>query len=166
MFHRILVTTDGSPLANLALSRAAELARLTGASVTVLYVTPVVPLGFGLGDGVAYARHPQEQLEAARAEGERALAVARTLLDRPGARFVQRDEDEGGIAATIADEARKTLADLVVMSTHGRGGLAHLLLGSVAEAVVRRVHVPVLLVRDPEQAPATDTRAATAVPTV
>ena len=55
--------------------------------------------------------------------------------------------DKGRIGAVISQEAEKWLADLLVVGTHGRKGINHLLMGSVAEGVMRTANMPVLLVR-------------------
>lgn len=70
----------------------------------------------------------------------------------PGARAVCLESGGRPTEEVIADEAERAGVDLVVMSTHGRSGLAHFLLGSLAGAVLRRVRVPVLLVRAPTAA--------------
>ncbi|WP_102128017.1 universal stress protein [Deinococcus planocerae] len=148
MFKHILVTTDGSPLGGLALPHAADLARQYGATLSLLYVVPPPQLGV-FAEGAAYVYDYPEERERLIEEGARLLDEARRDIDFPEARVVCRETDGRPVAEVIADEVGRSGADLVVMSTHGRGGLAHLLLGSVAEAVLKRVHVPVLLVRGP-----------------
>lgn len=51
------------------------------------------------------------------------------------------------------EEANELMVDLIVMGTHGRGGMLHLMLGSVAEAVMRHTYSPLLIIRNPEQQP-------------
>jgi nucleotide-binding universal stress UspA family protein len=143
MFDHILVTTDGSPLSNLALPIAADLARKYGSRLTLLYVVPrfVLPT-----DGLAYTYNSPAEHAALLAEGERILADAQRALDYPQTEVVRFQRDDLKTEQAIAHEVVRSGAKLVVMSTHGRSGLAHLFMGSVAEAVLRLIEVPVLLV--------------------
>jgi nucleotide-binding universal stress UspA family protein len=147
MFDRILVTTDGSALGNLALPYAADLARHYSSALTVLYVVPVLntPLALAEGTPDAYVQAEQGRLQQ---EGENVLDRARETVDLPGTRFLRRDSTGPRLAQMIVAEAEQEYAQLVVMSTHGRSGLSHLFLGSVAEEVLRKVRVPVFLVRE------------------
>ncbi|MGY2894438.1 universal stress protein [Deinococcus sp. UYEF24] len=148
MFDRILVTTDGSPLGNLALPYAADLARHYSSALTVLYVVPVASTPLALAEGAAYAYDFQAEQDRLRQEGENVLNHAREVVNLPGTRFLRRDSTGPRLAQMIVAEAEQEDAQLVVMSTHGRSGLAHLFLGSVAEEVLRKVRVPVFLVRE------------------
>lgn len=145
MFERLLVTTDGSPFATLALPIAADLARRYGAALTVLYVAPG-PVA--LSESAAYAFDYETERERQRARGAQLLDEARTLIGLPDVRQVFREGVR--IDQIIAEEVAQGDIGLVVMSSHGRSGLAHFFLGSVAEAVLRRVQVPVFLVRAPD----------------
>lgn len=145
MFERILVPTDGSPFASLALPVAADLARRYGAAVTVLYVAPGPA---ALSEGAAYAFDYETERERLRARGNEILEAARTQLGLLPTTLVLREGLR--VEDIVAQEVTKGDMGLVVMSSHGRSGLAHFFLGSVAEGVLRRVHVPVLLVRAPE----------------
>ena len=140
---RILVTTDGSSLGHQALSHADTLARALGADLSVLYVQPdPIPT---VAEAYAYVpenavQQQEEAMLALRDELRARLPHADLRLERASGRPVPR----------LILEAAKTLgADLIVMSTHGRGGLSRALLGSVAEAVAHHAPVPVLLVRAP-----------------
>jgi nucleotide-binding universal stress UspA family protein len=146
MFRRILVTTDGSPLATLALPYAADLARTCGSALTVLYVVTEPPTPLALTEGAAHLYDPLAERQRQREEGQRILDEACTLLGDPQARLVQLEGQGHQVAEMIADEVELDGAELVVMSTHGRSGLAHLFVGSVAEQVLKRVRVPVFLV--------------------
>jgi nucleotide-binding universal stress UspA family protein len=140
---KILVPTDFSPPAARALDEAAALARLFGASVTLVHVYGLpVPI---TNDGAAYGQNLIEALdETARAN----LAAARDELRRhtPGAPPIDVKALLGFAADEIVAEAQRGHFDLIVMGTHGRTGIKHLLLGSVAERVVRTAPVPVLTV--------------------
>lgn len=147
MFDHILVPIDGSPLSALALPVAAELARCHHSTLTVLYVVPPLPVIYGES---AYTFSDTEADERARAEGERLLEDARVSLGSPNISLLCVQGGDPRTAQAIADVAAERQCSLVVMGTHGRSGLDHFFLGSVAEGVMRRVGVPVLLVREPK----------------
>lgn len=130
--RRILVPTDFSPSSVRALPYAEEMARRFDAELVVLYV-----------DFAPSIYDPSEaDVPASKAAVERAAAVLRGRGIR--ARALYR---RGAAADEIVRGAADEHADLIVLATHGRTGLAHALMGSVAEAVVRRAACPVLTVR-------------------
>ena len=145
MFNRILVPTDFSPPSDAALDYARILATRFGSALEILHVvddptveSDFVPDGFaasteGIRNGLV--EHSRERLDSLMTFVDRARyhAHAETLFGSP--------------AQTIVDYAIATGAGLIVMGTHGRTGLAHLLMGSVAEQVVRTAPCPVLTVR-------------------
>lgn len=141
---QILIPIDFSECSRKALDYALPLAREHEAALTLLYV---VPPAYGAGEygGVNYA-----QLEASmRRDGEKALAkLAATELgdELPSDTLVR----VGSPAREIIELARELPADLIVISTHGRTGLKHVFLGSVAEHVVQRAPCPVFVVRERE----------------
>jgi len=150
-FTKILAATDFSDDSNYALSYAVELAQKFSAEVIVLHVDqPLAPvmvseLNPGL-DVSAMNRIAEEQRLAALRELDQTTArlresglKARGLL-KVGAPFLE-----------IVTTAQAEGADLIVMGTHGRSGLAHVLMGSVAERVVRKAGCPVLTVRHPDR---------------
>lgn len=145
MFDHILVPIDGSPLSALALPVAAEMARCHHSTLTVLYVVPPLPVIYG---EAAYTYDDPKASERAEAEGQRLLEDARTALGSPNIRLLCLEGGDPRTAQAIADVAEQQHCSLVVMGTHGRSGLEHFFLGSVAEGVMRRVGVPVLLVRE------------------
>jgi nucleotide-binding universal stress UspA family protein len=147
MYKRILVGFDDSEVSRLALSEALGLAKDSGATVRVIHAVDVMLLSTGevYMDLEAYRRERvaagQEILERAAALGREAgVEVETGLVEVEGTQFSN---------ALIA-EAKRSGADLIVLGTHGRGALAHLLMGSVAERVVRHSPVPVLLVKGPK----------------
>jgi len=138
----ILVPTDFTEPSERALDAAMDLARLLGAAIELLHVnidpTFVVPppgdimaVPIDISRAVATA---EEQLEA---------AVARV---RAGGLAVTGASESGRMHTEIVDHARKIGADMIVMGTHGRHGIGHALLGSVAEKVVQHAPCPVLVV--------------------
>jgi nucleotide-binding universal stress UspA family protein len=145
--RRILVPTDFSKHSQRALIYAAALAEKFGAEIFLLHV--VQDFAVFLPDLVTAtppALPPRDQLTSAVRE-----ALERTVRENhvEGLRL-HPEAREGTPYHEIVTFAREKEIDLVVMGTHGRTGLAHLLLGSVTERVVRRSPCPVLTVRDPE----------------
>ena len=137
MFTRILVPLDGSPLAEGILPEVAKLARLHGAEVMLLRVA--LAHTFPGGDATESQVHAVEEAEGHLVEVERRLA-AQGIAVRRAVRYGHAPEE-------ILDHARASRVDLIAMSTHGRTGIPRLVLGSVAEAVLRASPVPVLLLR-------------------
>jgi nucleotide-binding universal stress UspA family protein len=146
--NRILVPTDFGEAAGAALEYGRALARVFGASLTVLHVAEdLLTASFGIEGYVGgypdFQRSVEEgarkQLDALLSDEDRAelgaIAVLRT---------------SGSPALTIVNYAKDVGADLIIMGTHGRGAMAHLLMGSVAERVVRTASCPVLTVKHPE----------------
>jgi len=149
---RVLVPIDFSPSARAALEYATFVAARHGASLDVLHVWE--PPGYVGPDALALlpvaAGQPgweQTRAEVTR-EVDRFLAKAG---DRPKHLSVRIEAGEPG--DTILSVARDGGADLIVMGTHGRTGLSRLLIGSVAEAVLRRSTCPVLTIRVASKAP-------------
>ena len=140
-FKHILVATDFSPTAQRAVETAVALAKHSGASLTLLHITEIPTYAYA---GVSAA--PIDLLGPVLEAAEQALshALAELQIQMPGASSMLRpgDASDGVVAA-----AEETRADLVVIGTHGRRGVRHLLMGSVAEKVVRASLVPVLTVR-------------------
>ena len=143
---RILVPTDFSEPSDAALEYAATLAGRLGASLHLLHVFEDPYLSGGAFAAEMYAPVPEDLREALLTEAKRELEDRLAKLE---ARHVEASADvyTGPTARAIADYARTHELDLIVMGTHGRGGMAHLLLGSVAERVVRTAPCPVLTVR-------------------
>jgi nucleotide-binding universal stress UspA family protein len=138
---KILVATDFSDGSEEALDRAIVLGKQTGATLELLHVLEFGDSGdlpFAL---INYAGDPG----AIAATVDRDLAVRADRVTAAGLRCYTRML-EGTAYQEIVREARETNADLIVVGTHGRRGLAHLMLGSVAERVVRNAACPVLTV--------------------
>jgi nucleotide-binding universal stress UspA family protein len=143
----ILVATDFGGTAEAALNYGRELARTYGATLHVLHVVDDVYLRLG---GDAYvAVLPDLQRDAEQAAQARLDAL---LVDNdPNPLPVKKATlTSPATALAIVDYAKANAIDLIVVGTHGRGAVAHLLLGSVAERVVRTAPCPVLTVRHPE----------------
>lgn len=136
----ILVPVDFSETSRLAIDYALEVCAKFSAKLTLLHVQrpPVVP---GTELGFNYAEY-LEHLSSTAADRLRELAGS-----LPASCGVQTKVLEGIPWDLIVQYAGESGTDLIVMPTHGRSGLKHLLLGSVAERVVRHAHCPVLVVR-------------------
>ena len=142
MFTRILVPLDGSPLAEAVLPHAQNVATLCRAELLLLRVVVFPAPSMTLDDAGRAARYHDDltQLRAA------ALAyVERMALVLRADGFVARAETrEGNVGDEILSAAEARRCDLIAMSTHGRSGFQRLVLGSVAEGVLRHSDVPVL----------------------
>ncbi|HEU5060048.1 MAG TPA: universal stress protein [Kofleriaceae bacterium] len=142
--ERILVPTDFSPHSAEATAWAAELAGRFGASITLVHVfqpvSMILPEGFVLKSADEIASL-MSSLDAALVQARNQLA---SLAPRVSIDSVLL---EGAPFAEIVRHARENGFDLIVLGTHGRSGLRHALLGSVAEKVVRKAPCPVLTVR-------------------
>lgn len=152
MFTRLIVPLDGSKLAERALPFAGELANLGGLPVSLVRVFDVSPLEAEGPDAFGVTPAEIEQMTAS--ERTRAEDYLETTAGKlaAGGLDVTHSALPGDPAETLVGLARP--GDLIVMASHGRGGPARWFLGSVAEAVVRRSPVPVLLVRASTEPPA------------
>jgi universal stress protein A len=141
---RILVPIDFSDCSKKALQYAVPFAKQHAAAITLLYV---VPTNYAAGDLGAIDYDAIEREMSASGEKELSKLAANELQGEVSADIVVRS---GSPALQIIDLAGKLPADLIVISTHGRTGLKHVFLGSIAEDVVRRAPCPVLVVREHE----------------
>lgn len=146
-FRHVLMATDFSECSGIALETAIDLARRYDAALTLVHVfaLPVYPYM----DLVPMVIDIETPAREGASEGlQKALAAARTQFPSAKAVLKQAAAAWEQILAT----ARELGADLIVLGTHGRTGVSHALIGSVAERVVRHSHVPVLTVCRPKPA--------------
>ncbi len=145
MYQRILVPVDGSETSRRALQEAIRLGDSTARLRLIYVVEEIISMGT---EGYDFIDHDALR-QAMRQAGERILAQAAEQVRQAGKRAEVALLDTNGqrIASVIETEARQWQADLIVIGTHGRTGLSRLLLGSVAEGVMRVASVPVLLIR-------------------
>ncbi len=141
--HDILLPTDFSEHSNAALKYGLQLAQQLGARITLLHVFEPPPMS--LEAGVTYPS--DELLERLRKDAKRVLVQVceQGQLEFPILRQVI--VEVGVPQETINRTAKEQEMDLIILCTHGRSGLAHVLLGSIAEKVVREAPCPVLVVR-------------------
>ena len=145
---RILVATDFSGPSDAALKYGRELAGRFGATLHVLHVTQNIYLTtFGADNYLAMSPELLQQIED---DARRHLTTVIETVDKNGPETIPVVLTSPSPAMTIVDYARERDIDLIVIGTHGRGALAHLVMGSVAERVVRLAPCPVLTVRHPE----------------
>jgi nucleotide-binding universal stress UspA family protein len=146
--NNILIPTDFGEAADTALTYGRALAERFGATLHVLHVPENIYLNaFALENYAALSPLIQQDIEDA------ARARLTTLLidsDHSGPATKAVVLTSNAPALTIVDYAKNHSVDLIVMGTHGRGALAHMVMGSVAERVVRLAPCPVLTVRHPE----------------
>jgi nucleotide-binding universal stress UspA family protein len=136
--NKILVPLDGSMVAEAALPTACDFAERDGATISLLRAAEAMTL--------PGADTVEAQVTAVREAEEYLASVVRRLADK-GIRRVETHVWYGPAAAAIVEAASAQKADLVVMCTHGRSGLGRLVLGSVAESVLRGTTTPILVVR-------------------
>ncbi|HQN75999.1 MAG TPA: universal stress protein [Methanomassiliicoccales archaeon] len=141
LFKKILIPTDGSEYTKAAVRKGLEIAKAAGAEVTALYVV----------DQTSFINFPMDSTIVSvytllEKEGEEAMEFVKKEAEALGVKVTTRIE-EGSPSRKIVDLSAEH--DLVVMGTLGRTGFSKLLLGSVAERVVRFAKCPVLVVRSP-----------------
>lgn len=137
----ILVPVDGSALAESAIATAVDMARPVAPTIILMRAAEAHTL-----PGV----DPTDAQVQIVGEAESYLAGVVERLTRQGVANVQTSVWYGPAAPAIVDAAQLWKADLVVMTTHGRSGVGRLILGSVAESVLRGTTVPILLIRAPK----------------
>lgn len=138
---RVAVPYDGSEQARKALDHAVE--RYGDGDIVLLYVQDFVAAGYEASPGAVLPDYWKEWYEEAEAEAEQLFeeAEARAGIDLESETIVGRPE------RAIVEYVEENDIDAVVMGSHGRSGVSRIVLGSVAETVVRRAPVPVTVVR-------------------
>lgn len=144
MFKKILVPTDGSPLAQSAAQTAAQLAKSQGAEVVGVYVIDPFPY---IGIGEAAAVGLQAYLSEARSAAGRALEALGQVCKAHGVPFAGDTIERSVVYEGVIETAQTEGCDLIVMASHGRQGVKALILGSVAQKVLTHASVPVLIVK-------------------
>lgn len=147
MFKRILVATDGSPLSAKAVDKAIALAQAVGAE---LFALKVVHLqmeshwdGALLRERAAHAELEAEQTALAQGIVDGVKAAAQGA----GVQATALTMKASSVADAVIETAQKNACDLIVMASHGRRGLARVLLGSETQHVLTHSQIPVLVLR-------------------
>ena len=145
MYKQILVAVDGSDTSNLALQEAMKLAKEQQAALRLVHVVDETPAYMTMDTAFALGDFQKAMREA----GQKVLATCATTARQAGVevdtKFIVLQTQR--ICDAIIEEAKRWPADLIVIGTHGRHGFNHLLLGSVAEGVIRLAASPVLVIR-------------------
>jgi nucleotide-binding universal stress UspA family protein len=144
-WKRICCPIDFSDASRAAMEVAADLARRNGGTLHLLHAYPIPGYTFPDGSVVASPRMMQELAEGA----QRHLEEWRDQAARLGAPSIETVKAVGEPAAEILSYAAEQRMELLVLGTHGRSGLEHALMGSIAERVVRKARCPVVTVRPP-----------------
>jgi universal stress protein A len=140
--RRILAPIDFSKISDRCVEQAVELARTLGSEIILLHaVEPLVLAGDLFGASAVV--NVMDEVQRAAQQG---LASRVKRLQEKGRVRCRSVLVNGTAAVAIVDVAARVRADLIMMATHGRSGLSHLFLGSVAERVVRTSRCPVLTV--------------------
>ena len=146
MYKKLMVPLDGSDTSKLALSHAAALARLSGATVVLFHVIEELAHSRGRERPRVYIEEIRPRFLAA---GHAVLEEGAERLRKEGVNVETTLLESGGRRASelIAEQAGELGCDLVILGTHGRRGVERLLMGSDAEQVARMAPMPVMLVR-------------------
>ena len=145
MIDKIIVPIDFSDASEHAARYAAKLSRRLNASVHLIHVLEEMPVSPGPLEFYA-GESPEAREERYQCARRRLNALAESVATY--ATRVTIEVRSGAIAESIGRAVVDYGADLVVMSTHGRTGMSHLLMGSVAEKVIQNARCPVLAIRD------------------
>ena len=147
MFKNILIPTDGSPLSQKAVVQGVALAKSVGSKVTAFFAAPpATPIVYRDHLPVGYAT-PCEHEEMIRKTAAKYLGVVERAAKKAGIScesvHVTSDYPEEGILKV----AQKKKCDLIVMATHGQGGLRGMFIGSVTQKVLNQAKIPVMVFR-------------------
>ena len=147
MFKNILVPTDGSDLSNGTVRRAISFAREAGAQIVFFYAQPDFPMPI-YGEGALIdPTTPEQFAQASAAEAKAILDQARASAEAAGVQVVTDTTVNEIPYEAIIDAADRHGCDLIFMASHGRRGLASLLLGSETQKVLTHSKIPVLVYR-------------------
>ena len=145
MFKHILIPTDGSPVSTRAVKAGIALAREYGAKVTGYHAVEPVPTRL-YGEGYLADRRMVAEFERRnQAAARKHIAAIARAARKAGVQFEPVLQTSPRPHDGIVDTAKKRKCDLILMSSHGRSGFDRLLVGSVADKVIQRAGIPVLV---------------------
>ena len=145
MFKNILVPTDGSELSSGTVRRAVSFAKDAGAQIVFFYAQPDFPMPI-YGEGALIdPTTPEQFAQAAAGEASRILDQARAVAEAAGVNAVCDTVVNEVPYEAIIDAANRHSCDLIFMASHGRRGLASLLLGSETQKVLTHTLIPVVV---------------------
>mgnify|MGYP003515849009 FL=1 len=144
MYQRILVPIDGSATSERALDEAIKFAQQQNSRIELVHVLEDI----WYFDNENYLNYA-ELVQTMRYSRKKILAQAQNKFLQAGVMVDIRLLEAQGerVANVIINEAKNSLADLIIIGTHGRSGFSRMLMGSIAEGVVRMAHIPILLIR-------------------
>ena len=144
MYKHLLVPLDGSPPSDAALTHAIALAQACGAVVSVMMAYE--PFTY-IAAAAEYGSYQVQLAEDLRLEAEQTVNAACTRVQAAGLQVTSHVVEVKKIWKAILDIAQADKADLIVIGSHGRGGLDKLVMGSVTQRVLQHTLLPVLVVR-------------------
>lgn len=147
MYKHILISTDGSDVAQKGVDHGLSLAKNLGARVTIITVTERLPGYAGMGEWIPAPQEMAGYETSQKEMAEKILAAAKAVADRMGVEAETLHVSDAGPADAIIETAEAKHCSLIAMASHGRRGLGRLLLGSQTAEVLARSPVPVLVVR-------------------
>ena len=148
MYERILVATDGSELSELAVTASIDLALLMNAELVAVKVVHHYPTGYFEGSLLLSQMEVQRMQEQADAEAQRVVDAVKAKADGRGVKSTRAVVMKSELVSeAIIEAARVHKSDLIVMASHGRRGVAALLLGSETQRVLIHSPLPVLIVK-------------------
>lgn len=147
MYKKILVSTDGSELSQKATSQALALAKSLNASLIALTVTPSYPVSYLEGSLPINAEQAKEVESKWRSESQSFVDAVKKEGDQMGVNVEALVVNFDNISEAILNTAKDKGADLILMASHGRKGIARLLLGSETQHVLTNATIPVLVLR-------------------
>jgi len=145
LFGKVLVPVDGSPPSDAAVEFAVRFAADQAAELVFVNICEVARVA-GMLSSSTMTVDPSYALAAERESGDEALAAAVRMAEQ-GRIPCQAIHEDGACVDSILSIARREGADVIVVGSHGRSGIARAMLGSVAEGILRRADVPVLVTR-------------------
>ncbi len=149
MFKHILVPTDGSEFSQDTARRAVSFAKEAGAKVTAFYAKPEFPVTY-YGEGVLIdTTSPEKFAELAESQAQEILGFVESLCKEAGVPCCTLSTTSDIPYEAIIAAATQSECDLIFMASHGRRGLASLLLGSETQKVLTHSTIPVLVYRTP-----------------
>ncbi len=144
MYKHILLPIDGSDASTRAVDKGAELAKVLGATVTLMTAIEQHPMALA---GSVYRAADNPMHQAARDAGAFWLEQARQVVAKHGIEAKLLTVEERSVTQAILDAAQTAGADLIVMGSHGAGAIERLLLGSQTQRVLAHTAIPVLVLR-------------------
>ena len=153
MYGRILVAIDDSETSELALKEAVGLAKDQKAALRIVHVIDISPAYLTVDTPYPFVEYQKAMQEAGEKLLANRVAIARAARVQVDAKLIAIEMYGERIYDVIEEQSKQWPADLIVIGTHGRRGARHLMLGSVAEGLIRIATKPVLLIRGPRKEP-------------